>query len=1205
MRAMRVSCLVLLCLMAFSTAATAERTDKRPNVIFIMTDNHGAWSLGCYGNPDVKTPHIDSLAQQGTLFERAYANNAVCSPTRATLLTGLMPCQHGVHCFLRANNAQIGPDAYYTLEEFDTLPQLLHESGYVCGLSGKWHLGDNLHPQDGCSYWVTKPHGGSQGFYDQQIIENEKIRVEPQYLTDFWTDHGIRFIEQNKDRPFFLMLTYNGPYGLGGAIDEPIRNRHLETYGDAELPSFPRTKPEPWNFNYGDRIGDLPTIRKYAAEISGIDDGVGRILKTLKRLNLSEDTLIVFTADQGLAGGHSGYWGMGDHTRPLTAFDWTIHVPLIYKLPGKITAGQRVEQVVDHTDFLPTMCQLLDLKRPEGLPGRGYARMLKGEWDGTWDDTVYYEFENVRAIRTPERKYIERIHQSPNELYDLAKDPGETKNLIDDPAYAVDVVELREQLHAQFKEIANPKWDLWNGGGSKSYLMMSKLFEEAKAKKTSEVDVEAADDVFTPAPLQVPDGYTVELAAAPPLVAHPLMGDFDEQGRLYLAANAGENLRRPELEEKMPNFVQRLEDVDGDGVFDKAITFADRMTFPQGCLWHHGSLYVASSGAIWKLTDTDDDDVADERVKLVGDFGYTGNAADVHGPFLGPEGRIYWCEGRHGHEITDADGNLISKGKAARIFSCLPDGSDVQTYCMGGMDNPVEVVFTPEGEMLGTVNLMYSKPRGDCLVNWQYGGIYPREDFAEGLGGEFIRTGDLLQEVHNFGHVAVSGLCRVRGDRLGAGFDGSIFVTQFNTNRISRVTLKPEASSYAVDTIEDFAISSSKDFRPTDVLEAPDGSLLVIDTGGWFRIGCPQSQVAKSHIQGAIYRIRKTSPTEVAVATTHNEASPEVKKATIWHLRKTAVSELMTQLPTFLNDDNSSVRQTAIRSLLDVPWSQAQTLKPKLIDRLQNGEPAERRVAALVLGRRAVQDPTLLPTLVEALARPENDRLIRHGLILGLINANDRKRLSELLIDPRPGVSSAAAIALEQLRRPQVNPDNQNWLEIPAASLGKPLSDEDRNRLLTVEQTLPNGDLNHGRTIFEGTKAACNKCHRVSGNGGQVGPDLSTIGKSRSRRDLLEAILYPSASFVRGFAPYTVLTEDGKTASGIILGEGPEELHIGIDKEKSTRVRNETVEEIIPSNTSIMPEDVHRMLSPQDLADLIVYLESLGADPQQTTRTSR
>ncbi len=464
---------------AVTTISLAE--DDRPNIVLIMTDNHGAWTLGCYGNPDIQTPHIDRLATQGLMFTRCYANNAVCSPTRATFLTGLMPCQHGVHRYLGAGRAQIGPNAYDTLAEFDTLPSLLADAGYVCGLSGKWHLGGNLQPQEGFTFWVTKPHGHSRGFYDQEIIEDGRIRTEASYLTDYWTDRGIEFIRANREQPFFLFLAYNGPYGLGTAMTEPIRNRHKATYAQATLPSFPRLPAHPWNHNYGGRIGDLQAIRKYAAEVSGIDDGVGRVMATLEELQLDENTLVIFTADQGMSGGQSGFWGMGDHTRPLTAFDWTTHIPLIFRYPNHVPGGQRADQLVSNVDFMPSMLDYLglDWRNAEQVksPGRSFADLLRGKEILGWDDTVYYEFENVRAIRTNHWKYIERFGQEPNELYDLTTDPEELRNLVDAPARAEVKDELAARLHEYFARVADPKWDLWTGGSSKTGLIMANLFE--------------------------------------------------------------------------------------------------------------------------------------------------------------------------------------------------------------------------------------------------------------------------------------------------------------------------------------------------------------------------------------------------------------------------------------------------------------------------------------------------------------------------------------------------------------------------------------------------------------------------------------------------------------------------------------------------------------------------------------------------------
>ena len=453
-----------------------SRAEERPNVVLIMTDNHGAWTLGCYGNKDIKTPNLDRMAAEGALFTHAFSNNAVCSPTRATYLTGLMPSQHGVHKYIH-KSVMMGPEAYPTLEEFDTLPQILSENGYVCGLSGKWHLGANMEPQEGFTFWVTKPEGHTTDFVNQQIIENGEITTLKEHQTPYWTRRGIEFMEQNKDRPFFLFLAYNGPYGLGKSAITPPINQYADYYKDKDLPSFTRDTPHPWLHHNRQMMNNPVAAQKYASEISGIDDGVGEIMAALKRLGLDENTLVIFTGDQGLSGGQSGFWGMGDHTRPLTAFDWTMHVPLLVRQPEKIPAGQRFDQLVSNYDLLPSVLEYVGLADKQAetprSPGRNYAPLLRGE-EAPWTDEVFYEFENVRAIRTAEWKYIERIGQEPNELYHLTEDAGERLNLYGRAAHTETQQALQKRLHKFFTTYAEPQWDLWNGGDAKGGLIMGK-----------------------------------------------------------------------------------------------------------------------------------------------------------------------------------------------------------------------------------------------------------------------------------------------------------------------------------------------------------------------------------------------------------------------------------------------------------------------------------------------------------------------------------------------------------------------------------------------------------------------------------------------------------------------------------------------------------------------------------------------------------
>ncbi len=436
----------------------------------------------------------------------------------------------------------------------------------------------------------------------------------------------------------------------------------------------------------------------------------------------------------------------------------------------------------------------------------------------------------------------------------------------------------------------------------------------------------------------VAEGYTVEVAAASPLVQHPIMGYLDDRGRLYVGDAAGVNLKKDELEKQRPNRVLMLEDADHDGRFEKRSVFADQMTFPQGACWLAGSLYVCSPPSLWRLTDTDDDGVADKREELVTGFDYTGNAADIHGPFLHPNGRLYWCHGRKGHKVQRVTmvsgqrvlGEVVHEGMACGIWSCKPDGSEVAWHSLGCGDNPVEVDFSPEGDILGVQNLYFNQPRGDTLVHWLYGGIYERADQLQAIAG-LPRTLAQMPVVYNFGHVAVSGCCLAKVGQVAGPLQ--MYVTHFNTQRVVRVELLPEGASYKA-TEHEFLKLHDPDIHLTDVMEDKDGSLLVIDTGGWFRSGCPASMMEKPDVLGAVYRVRKQgvgggneSPTRPAFASRLRSTS----KATGEWVAQLSASDLrhvflacqaLDQLPSVPEGCEPALRKVLSREL-DAPTEHA------------------------------------------------------------------------------------------------------------------------------------------------------------------------------------------------------------------------------------------------------------------------------------------
>ena len=371
---------------------------------------------------------------------------------------------------------------------------------------------------------------------------------------------------------------------------------------------------------------------------------------------------------------------------------------------------------------------------------------------------------------------------------------------------------------------------------------------------------------------KLPPGFEMVVAATSPMVANPTMGCVDDRGRLFVGDSAGVNWSPKKFETILPNRILLLEDRDGDGVFEHSTVFADKLAYPKGAYFLNGSLYVTDTPGVWKFTDTDGDGVADKRELLVGGFQWTANSADCHGPRLHPDGRLYWTHGRKGHDIKQADGTPVHEGLNSGIWSMKPDGSDVRWHSLGCADNPTGLDFTPTGELIGTTNLYFGSPRVDTLMQWQLGGVYERPDFL-GIIANLPRTHERMPILRELGHMVPSG-CAFWKNAKALATDGhpwaadpanlQLMVTMYNSQKVLRYELQKEGATYRTTEHEFFTVER-KGAHLTDVMEAPDGSLIVFDTGTWYS-HCPSSLQGSANVPGMIYRLRRTAEGKAAHA---------------------------------------------------------------------------------------------------------------------------------------------------------------------------------------------------------------------------------------------------------------------------------------------------------------------------------------------------
>jgi arylsulfatase A-like enzyme len=471
-----------------------QAESAQPNILFVVVDNQPASILGAYGNPDVRTPNIDRLANEGMLFTSAFAVHGMCSPTRATLLTGLLPSQHGVQDWLDDEEMDSWPGDWNAIREYRTLPYTLKNRGYQTSLIGKWHLGQPRPPDDWFDYWVTFNLGHTVDFWNNEINDNSnKYNVEGQHSVDFFSDKAVEYLEAyDHEEPFFMMVTYNGPYMNPPTNLGPARNRHYADYVGKDFGSFPRNRinetvleeipypdPEEWYLNLARMHNDLETMANAASQNAMVDDGVGRLLKALEDNDFAENTLVIYTSDQGNFFGQHGLWGHTDFSFPASLYETAMNIPLIAHYPGVIEQGQVSDLLIGQYDLMPTLLDMAGSSMEiANSPGRSFAEHLRGNELTSWNDAVFMDQEATRAIRTDRYVYWKRLKGTgKHELYDMQTDPGQENNLYGDPDYAEVIEQLDERLNRFFATYSAAQYDLWQGGTVKGTTESTEVYK--------------------------------------------------------------------------------------------------------------------------------------------------------------------------------------------------------------------------------------------------------------------------------------------------------------------------------------------------------------------------------------------------------------------------------------------------------------------------------------------------------------------------------------------------------------------------------------------------------------------------------------------------------------------------------------------------------------------------------------------------------
>lgn len=453
----------------------AAAKSKRPNILFICTDDQAPWALRCSGDVNAQTPNLDRFCSQGVYMPNFFTTTPVCSPSRASTMTSRYGTEVGITDWIRTGEKTGVDESEVGLEsKFPIWPESLQRAGYDTAFVGKWHLGvlERHHPtRHGYRYFAGFRKGGVTPV-DAELEVNGKVSKYPGIADDNLTRFAVEYLKScDASRPFLLNVHYRWPH----APWQPLPDDDWAPFKDAAL-----TYPNP---DYPDL--DMERLKtnmsEYLAACHGVDRNIGRVLSALDDSGLADNTIVIFTSDNGYNMGHNGIQHKGNgrwilySTRTLggdderanrpNMYDNSLRVPTAIRWPGVTRAGARIEESVTVLDWFPTICEMAgaDLPRGATIRGRDFTPLLRGKRP-RWDNDVYAEYSqhhyvkaDLRMYRTREWKLVrDFLRPHKDELYHLTEDPAERRNVIDEPSFQAVRERLNAKLLSKMKSLQDP-----------------------------------------------------------------------------------------------------------------------------------------------------------------------------------------------------------------------------------------------------------------------------------------------------------------------------------------------------------------------------------------------------------------------------------------------------------------------------------------------------------------------------------------------------------------------------------------------------------------------------------------------------------------------------------------------------------------------------------------------------------------------------